>query len=86
MLVVFPIISVMILVNFLQIYFFYSPGTLELLVTRAPLRFGGLFSLCLIFFLATNNYTRELFNKIETNKWLAYVLNIPFLYLLLKYV
>ena len=67
----------------MNIYNYYSPGTIETFIIRAPLRYGGFFSLCLIFFLATNNYTSELFNKIEKNRWLAYVLNIPFLYLLL---
>ena len=84
MLVVFPIICFIIISNFMQIYYFMSPGTLQAKVTNGPVRHGGMALICLIYFLSINDYTRKLFNKIETNRWLAYILNIPFLYLLFK--
>lgn len=86
MLVVFPFISFMLLMNFLQIYFYNSPGTLVALTERGPLRYGGFISICLVFFLSTNKFTKEVFNKIEKNKVLACALNVPFLYLLLKQI
>ena len=86
MLIVFPIVCFVIVMNFMQIYFYYNQQILLVMVDTGVLRYGGFSLICLIFFLSTNNYTRELFNKIEMNNRLSYVLNIPFLYLLLKYV
>lgn len=82
MLVVYPFMCFIILVNFMQILFHYSPNTLTALVARAPLRYGGYISICLIFFLATSNVTKKVFNTIEKNWVLACALNIPFVYVL----
>jgi hypothetical protein len=83
-LVVFPIIGFTIIINFLQIYIFYSPNTLLTVVGIAAVRYGGMITICIIFFLSSNNSTMTLFKKIERNNWLAYTLNIPFLYLLIE--
>ena len=82
MLFVFPIACFIILMNFLQIYFYYNPPILLTIVDTGIQRYGGFSLICFIYFLSTSNYTKQLFNKIETNRWLAYVLNIPFLYIL----
>ena len=82
-LVVFPIIGFTILINFLQIYIFYSPNTLLTVARIAAVRYGGMITICIIFFLSSNNSTMALFKKIERNSWLAYTLNIPLLYFLL---
>ena len=82
MLVVYPMICFIILINFLQIYFYYSPNTLRQIASAEVLRFGGMVPICLIFFLSSNKFTIKVFKKIEGNFWLAYTLNIPFLYFL----
>ena len=68
--------------NFLQIYFYYNLGILQVIIDTGALRYGGFTLICLIFFLSTNNYTGKIFKNIEDNSWLAYILNIPFLYLI----
>jgi len=85
-LIIFPIVCFLILYNYLQISFYYSPGVINHIIESTFKRYSSSIFICLIFFLSTNKFIKEIFTKIEQKKTLAYLLNLPFLYILLKQI
>ena len=83
-LIIFPLACFIFLYNYLQIAFYYDTNVIDHVITSTFKRYSSPIFICLIFFLSTNKFIKEIFTRIEQKKVLAYSLNLPFLYILLK--
>lgn len=78
-------LTYIILMAFMQIKFYWWDQTMMEHVMSAP-RYSCRVVICFILFLSTNDFIKRAFVTIESRKFLAYALNVPFLYFLLKHV